>query len=107
MHMHPAGLGDSDLTGAKHEFHYSDQLMRQQFRFARQGQSRSSRLLAERWPECKYTLCRFASNAVVMTRAAGSDELQQRLVGVDLSVLLCRPCDSEPIGPLAESASLR
>jgi hypothetical protein len=34
------------------------------------------------------------------------DELQQRQVGVDLAVLLCRPCDSEPIGPLADSASL-
>jgi hypothetical protein len=38
--------------------------------------------------------------------ASGADELQQRQVGVDLAVLLCRPCDSEPIGPLADSASL-
>jgi hypothetical protein len=34
------------------------------------------------------------------------DELQQRHVGVDIAVLLCRPCDSEPIGPLAESVIL-
>jgi hypothetical protein len=61
------------------EFHYSEQLMRQQFRFASEGQSRSSRLLAERWPECKHRLCRFASNAVVMSRAAASDETEQRL----------------------------
>lgn len=26
------------------------------------------------------------------------DELHQRLVGVDLAVLLCGRCDSEPIG---------
>jgi hypothetical protein len=33
-------------------------------------------------------------------------EHQQRHLGVDLAVLLYRRCDSEPIGPLAESASL-
>ena len=38
--------------------------------------------------------------------AAGRDELQQRHVCVDLAVPLCLHCDSEPIGPLAESASL-
>jgi hypothetical protein len=55
-------------------FHYSEWPMRQQFRFASEGQSRSSRLLAERSPVRKHRLCRFGSNAVVMSRAAGSDE---------------------------------
>ena len=45
------------------------------FRFASEGQSPSSRLLAERSPVCKPRLCRFGSNAVVMSRAAGSDEI--------------------------------
>jgi len=76
-----------ELTDARDEFRYSDQLMRQQFRFARQGQSRSSRLLAERWPECKHTLCRFASNAVVMTRAAGSDDQRRCAAGFSLAIL--------------------
>ena len=49
--------------------------MCQQFRFASEGQSRSSRLLAERSPVCKHRLCRFGGNAVVMSRAAGSDDL--------------------------------
>ena len=53
--------------------------MCQQFHFASQGQSRSSRLLAERSPVCKHRLCRFGNNAVVMSRAAGSDETEQRL----------------------------
>jgi hypothetical protein len=57
------------------EFRYSEQPMRQQFRFASEGQSRPSRLLAECSPMCKHRLCRFGSNAVVMSRAAGSDEL--------------------------------
>jgi hypothetical protein len=38
--------------------------------------------------------------------ASGADELQQCHVGVTLPVLLRRHCDSEPIGPLAESTSL-
>jgi hypothetical protein len=59
------------------EFHYSERPMCQQFRFASEGQSRSSRLLAERSPVCKHRLCRFGSNAVVMSRAAGSDEKEQ------------------------------
>ena len=50
--------------------------MCQQFRFASEGQSRSSRLLAERSPVCKHMLCRFGGNAVVMSRAAGSDDLR-------------------------------
>jgi hypothetical protein len=68
------------------EFHYSERPMCQQFRFASEGQSRSSRLLAERSPVCKHRLCRFGSNAVVIGRAAGSDEseksaLRRRLRG--------------------------
>ena len=47
---------------------------RQQSRFASEGQSRSSRLLAEPSPVCKRELCRFANNAVVMSLAPGSDE---------------------------------
>jgi hypothetical protein len=42
------------------------------------------------------------------TRASkilAADKLQQRHVGVALSVLLRGHCDSEPIGPLAESTS--
>ena len=57
------------------EIHYSEQPMRRQFRFASEGQSRSSRLLAELSPVCKHELCRSASNATVMSLAAGSDEL--------------------------------
>ncbi|MFZ0383281.1 MAG: hypothetical protein WAL38_36015, partial [Solirubrobacteraceae bacterium] len=53
------------------EFRDSERPMCQQFRFASEGQSRSSRLLAERSPECKHRLCRFGGNAVVMSRAAG------------------------------------
>jgi hypothetical protein len=53
------------LTTGADEFHYAEQLMRQQFRFASEGQSRSSRLLAERWPECKHRLCRFGCFAGV------------------------------------------
>jgi hypothetical protein len=56
------------------EFHYSERPMCQQFRFASEGQSRSSLLLAERLPVCKHRLCRFGSNAGVMSRAAGSDQ---------------------------------
>ena len=48
--------------------------MYQQFRFASEGQSRSSRLLAERSPVCKHTLCRFAGNAVVMSCASALDD---------------------------------
>ena len=54
--------------------------MCQQFRFASEGQLRSSRLLAECSPVCKHRLCRFGSNAVVMSRAAGSDD--QHLSGM-------------------------
>jgi hypothetical protein len=76
------GIAGTQLVGLSvvelDEFHYSERLMRQQFRFGSEGQSRSSRLLAERWPECKHRLCRFASNAIVMSRAAGSDELEER-----------------------------
>ena len=53
---------------------YSEQPMRRQFRFASEGQSRSSRLLAELSPVCKHELCRSASNVTVMSLAAGSDE---------------------------------
>jgi hypothetical protein len=53
------------------EIHYSEQPMHQQFRFASDGQRRSSHLFAERSPISKHELCRFASNAVVMSLAAG------------------------------------
>ena len=66
-----------ELPPGTDEFHYSERPMCQQFRFASEGQSRSSRLLAERSPVCKHTLCRFGSNAVVMSRAAGSDEKER------------------------------
>ena len=59
--------------------------MRQQFRFASEGQSRSSRLRAERSPGMQARLCRFASNAVVMSLAAGSDEHQACLAVAALS----------------------
>jgi hypothetical protein len=63
------------------EIHYSEQPMRQQFRFGSERQSRSSRLVAERSPVCKHELCRFASKAVVMGFAAGSDERGQLRIG--------------------------
>ena len=50
-----------ELPPGTDEFHYSERPMCQQFRFASEGQSRSSRLLAERSPVCKHTLCRFGS----------------------------------------------
>jgi hypothetical protein len=64
-------------TAEMDECHYSERPMCQQFRFASEGQSRSSRLLAERSPVCKHRLCLFGSNAVVMSRAAGSDDFHQ------------------------------
>lgn len=48
--------------------------MRQKFRFASEGQSRSSGLFAERSPVCKHELSRFASNAVTTALASGSDD---------------------------------
>ncbi len=71
LKIHYADVG---ITGAD-EFHYSERPMCQQFRFASERQSRSSRLLAERSPASKHRLCRFGSNTVVMSRAAASDEL--------------------------------
>jgi hypothetical protein len=35
--------------------------------------------------------------------ADASDERQQRTGVVDLAVLVCRHCDSDPLGPLAGS----
>jgi len=61
------------LRNGLDEIHYSDQRMRQQFPFASERQSRSSRPLAERSPVRKHELCRFDSKAVVMSLAAGSD----------------------------------
>ena len=56
------GQGDATIAsgcGASQEIHHSQQPMRQQFRFANQGQSRSGRLLADPSPLCKRGLCRF------------------------------------------------
>ena len=69
--------------------------MRQQFRFASEGQSRSSRLLAERSQVCKHRLCRFGSNAVVMSRAAGSDDFHKSTRSAITAVPLCL-CERQP-----------
>ena len=64
-----------ELPPGTDQFHYYEQPMHQQFRFAGEGQSRSNRLLARRSSVCEHKLCRFGSNSVAMSRAAGSDEL--------------------------------
>ncbi len=71
---HAVTLLGPDKTPGLDEIQYSEQPMRRQFRFASERQSGSSRLVAKRSPGCKHELCRFASNAVVMTLASGSDE---------------------------------
>ena len=74
MHALPAkGLAviTSDHVTAWDEIHHSQQPMRQQFRFASEGPSRSGRLLADRSPVGKHELCRFGGK--VMSRTAVSD----------------------------------
>ena len=106
-------------TPGVNELHYSERPMCQQFRFASEGQSRSSRLLAERSPVCKHRLCRFGSNAVVISRSAGSDEREQAWHGPAAAGLrllgfvqpgrdsrarsgACSVYESDSAGPLAD-----
>ena len=75
---------DGSDTLALDEIHNSGQPMRQHFRFASEGQSRSSGLFTERSPVCKHELSRFASNAVTTALASGSDDQGNRQGGVSL-----------------------
>ena len=66
----------------------------QLFRLLDKRQSGSAHVLADASPGCEHELCRFASDAVVMARASGSDELQ-RPGPVPVGLVL--PSDAEAV----------
>ena len=93
-----ADRGADDVL-ATDEIHYSGQPMRRQFRSASERQSGSSGLLAERSPGCKRERCRFASNAVVMSVASGSDEDRRYGRTVPCRRSRSNRCRSRPCAP--------
>ena len=77
------------------DIRYSDEPNHRHFRFPDERQSGPGHVLPDSSPGCKLELCRFASKAVVMSRASGSDEQEQP--GLTAPLLGCSTALSRPV----------